>query len=748
MWLAESRTPPPREGPPVLYLRHADASSPPRRRSGAPRCGGAVRGDRGAAAPAAGTPSCSSGPSRRRGRTRRRSAATRRCGRSPRSSAGPLSVPGSPGQGPVGAEVPAVRRRACRGRMPRRRALDRRAARALALAVAADRVARRAVRAALADPCARARERPGRRLGARRARPYLAAGPRSTPTRSCSSTRAAITCSARRSRPAPGGRSISHTELPRTALRASRPRPVLEAPYHLSYPFVFAHGGEVFMIPETSSQQTGRALPRRRLPRASGVGRAMLLDGLVASDATLFEHEGRLWLFVGVAAPGATLLDELHLFHPASLLGPWLAAPAQPGRLRRALRAPGGRDPALGGAAGAPGTGLQPALRRRGLLPGDRRAEHRATTPSTRSRGSTPASSAAARATHTYTSDGQLRGGRPAPARAAPETPARAPAGAAIRAGAPRYNRLNGPHGRGIDARRGRRGAVQPDRPARGDAGTRGRQAAARLPDHRSPEVRDDGAVRDAAAPPARSSCRRKRSRASSSPSASPAPREGKPETPRDARAVPGAVRGAAGPDQQAGEASPQYLSTPRCRPRSPRSTPTRRSSRCCASRPSFLRSFHGQMLHNRVETEKDFQKAMELEPRRRRGELLPRGCNRQSWLLYSDQVRYAEQLSQLLRVLPARAGAGADLRGVPSRQRGGRARGAALPGDRRHVRRSSRWTRRALKDVRMQRLHHLTTSMQEARRNPAPGRARRAGARRGDPVVAARARSARAGGG
>ncbi len=34
------------------------------------------------------------------------------------------------------------------------------------------------------------------------------------------------------------------------------PTPVLEEPFHLSYPFVFAHGGAVWMIPETSQNRT------------------------------------------------------------------------------------------------------------------------------------------------------------------------------------------------------------------------------------------------------------------------------------------------------------------------------------------------------------------------------------------------------------------------------------------------------------------------------------------------------------
>jgi hypothetical protein len=56
----------------------------------------------------------------------------------------------------------------------------------------------------------------------------------------------------------------------------------------------------------------------------------VLLDGLIASDATLLDHDGRLWLFVGVAAEHATMLDELHLFIADSLSGEWRAHPGNP----------------------------------------------------------------------------------------------------------------------------------------------------------------------------------------------------------------------------------------------------------------------------------------------------------------------------------------------------------------------------------------------------------------------------------
>jgi hypothetical protein len=129
----------------------------------------------------------------------------------------------------------------------------------------------------------------------------------------------------------PGGSRavISHVELSTDGTLAGPPVPVLEAPYHLSYPFVFEHEGHVFLIPETSSQ--GRVELYRATDFPSKWSReCVLLDGLAASDATLLADDGRLWLFVAVAVANATMLDELHLFSAAAPQGPWHPHPRNP----------------------------------------------------------------------------------------------------------------------------------------------------------------------------------------------------------------------------------------------------------------------------------------------------------------------------------------------------------------------------------------------------------------------------------
>ncbi len=104
-------------------------------------------------------------------------------------------------------------------------------------------------------------------------------------------------------------------------------RIVLAEPFHLSYPQVFAHGGEIFMIPE--SFQAGAV----RLYRASPFpGRwqyaATLLEGEYLVDASVFQHGGGWWMFVD-ASPGQAH-DTLRLYGAVAVTGPWYAHPASP----------------------------------------------------------------------------------------------------------------------------------------------------------------------------------------------------------------------------------------------------------------------------------------------------------------------------------------------------------------------------------------------------------------------------------
>ncbi len=129
--------------------------------------------------------------------------------------------------------------------------------------------------------------------------------------------------------PGAAGRGvISHVEL-RPGGRAGAPVPVLEAAHHLSYPFVFAYGGDVFMIPETAEASQIQLYRATAFPTEWELDR-ILVDDIYAADATLLEANGRWWMFASVGSLGTTLGDELHLFFAESPLGPWTPHPGNP----------------------------------------------------------------------------------------------------------------------------------------------------------------------------------------------------------------------------------------------------------------------------------------------------------------------------------------------------------------------------------------------------------------------------------
>jgi hypothetical protein len=101
----------------------------------------------------------------------------------------------------------------------------------------------------------------------------------------------------------------------------------------------------------------------------------------------------------------------------------------------------------------------------------------------------------------------------------------------------------------------------------------------------------------------------------------------------------------AARADQRVGEASTFYLWSEIAPGRIAEVQPAARIIAILREPASFLRSLHMQMVQNNSETEKDLRRALALEPLRRQGRKIPRDAHWPRALMYSERVRYVEQL-------------------------------------------------------------------------------------------------------
>jgi Sulfotransferase family len=115
------------------------------------------------------------------------------------------------------------------------------------------------------------------------------------------------------------------------------------------------------------------------------------------------------------------------------------------------------------------------------------------------------------------------------------------------------------------------------------------------------------------------------------------------------------ALFAAAAPGQRVGEATPAYLRSPLAAARIAALRPDARIIAILREPASFLRSFHLLAVRGHNETEKDFRKALALEDERREGRRIPRLSRAPAdHLLYSEHVRYVEQLRRYHEVFPS----------------------------------------------------------------------------------------------
>lgn len=115
---------------------------------------------------------------------------------------------------------------------------------------------------------------------------------------------------------------ISVIEIPEKGkVNYKKAKIVLKKDYHLSYPFVFKHLGELYMVPETASNN------QIDLYRCTGEPDEFefvktLIPNIKALDSTLVLKDNTWWLFTNVVShPAMSSYEELFLFYTDDLLG-------------------------------------------------------------------------------------------------------------------------------------------------------------------------------------------------------------------------------------------------------------------------------------------------------------------------------------------------------------------------------------------------------------------------------------------
>jgi len=106
---------------------------------------------------------------------------------------------------------------------------------------------------------------------------------------------------------------------------------VLEAPYHLSYPFIFGFEDDLYMIPESYDNHTIELYKCTEFPGKWEFHKT-LMERCRAVDTTLFEWQGKWWMFCNrTETEGASASDELFLYYSDSPLSDaWAPHPRNP----------------------------------------------------------------------------------------------------------------------------------------------------------------------------------------------------------------------------------------------------------------------------------------------------------------------------------------------------------------------------------------------------------------------------------
>jgi hypothetical protein len=131
--------------------------------------------------------------------------------------------------------------------------------------------------------------------------------------------------------------TISLTEIDPQTGKAGKIRQVLKRNYHLSYPMIFKWENEFYMTPETGQNKTIELFRAAPFPDKWEFVKVLIPD-VKARDTTIFEKDGKFWLFTCYSERNPDIGDyvseqlyySLHIFSAETPLGPWKAHPGNP----------------------------------------------------------------------------------------------------------------------------------------------------------------------------------------------------------------------------------------------------------------------------------------------------------------------------------------------------------------------------------------------------------------------------------
>ncbi|MBR0870341.1 hypothetical protein JQ633_08235 [Bradyrhizobium tropiciagri] len=129
--------------------------------------------------------------------------------------------------------------------------------------------------------------------------------------------------------------------------------PVLEEPWHLSYPFLIEHDGELWMIPESTGHRDVPLYKCVRFPD-KWERHSTLLSGLELADVTITQHNGLHYMFGAWRDGTGGYSDTLAIYYAEQLFGPWLPHASNPILMDRATTRPAGNFVTINGSLWRP----------------------------------------------------------------------------------------------------------------------------------------------------------------------------------------------------------------------------------------------------------------------------------------------------------------------------------------------------------------------------------------------------------